>query len=131
MTRYDASNPRHEATPTARFWDWCGDGWVKLCIRPGATLTRTTGGPHDEGYSYTAEEWTNVGVGVIRTRETWGRDCDGRYEDGTTAFCPMTHLAARPMDGPDSPSGNAGISVPEWTYTAEHRRDHAAEAAGY
>jgi hypothetical protein len=125
VTRYDASNPRHEATPTARFWDWQDAGWVKLSIRPGRTLRRCTGGPHEEGYSYTAEAWEHDGDGVHYRRTTWGVDCDGRHESHAEAYCPLADLAAvSSLDGADP-------YRPDWQHGESHQRDHTAEAAGY
>jgi hypothetical protein len=124
MTRYDASNPRHEATPTARFWTFHRDGWVKLSIRPGASLTALTGGRHDEGFSYTAETFENTGCGVAYQWATWGLDCDGRHESGGGAYCPIPDLTATPAD-------TFGPARPDWQQTRRHQRDHAAEAAGY
>ncbi len=130
MTRYDASNPRHETPPTARFWDWTDGCWVKLSIRPGAALHRTTGGPHEEGYSYTAEQWHHTGTGVRYERYTWGRDCDGRHESSAEAYCPLADLAAVLLNSQDG-LGTEAIRRPDWQPGESYQRDHTAEAAGY
>ena len=98
---------------------------MKLSIRPGQTLHRDTGGPCDEGYSYTHESWHNAGTGVVYTRDTSGRDCDGHHESGAQAWCPMTDLrAVSSLDGTEP-------YRPDWQHVVGHQRDHAAEAAGY
>lgn len=130
----------------ARFWVWAAaGGWVKLTLRPGQELEHHSGGPCDEGYSYTREKWTHEGDHVRAKWETNASDCDGRLDQGGASCCPLDQLRARDMhaeeqgraaywgDDPTKPefNGNAGIFAPEWTERRRFQRDHAAEAAGY
>lgn len=112
----------------ARFWVWVNGGWVKLTLRPNHDFQWATGGVADEGYSFTAEQWTHVGDGVEWESHTWGRDCDGRHESNCDVFCALDKLASvaitEPREG-DPPA------LPNWVRLRSGQRDYTAEACGY
>lgn len=108
---------------TARFWDWVNGGWVKITLRAGQVLSRTYGGPTDEGYSRTWERWEFDGAEVEYECCTEGRDCDGRHESGCTVVAWVSELAIR-IEG-------HALPIPNWRKESAHQRDHTAEAAGY
>ncbi len=113
----------------ARFWIWA-NGWVKITLRPGQRLTHESGGPTDEGFSYTAETWTHEGDHVRSEWEVNASDCDGRLDRGGASCCPLDKLRARDMHA-EGFQENVGIFAPEWQDAGRYQRDYAAEAAGY
>lgn len=129
----------------ARFWVWANDGWVKLTLRPGQSLGFCYGGAHDEGYSFTHEEYLHDGERVLSRFESEASDCDGRLDRFIVTACPLDQLRARDMhaeeqaraefwrDDPTKPefNENVGIFAPEWEKVRASQRDRAAEAMGY
>lgn len=115
----------------ARWWDWVNDGWVKLTLRPGQSLSHQSGGPTDEGYSWSSETWEYDGRQVRNSFLATGRDCDGRHESGGACVAALGQLAVefRPLDW-DRPDGD-GVMVPHWEREDRYQRDYSAEAAGY
>jgi hypothetical protein len=130
-----SNHEMRDPVPTARFWVWHGEGWVRLTLRPGTSHEVVTGGPHEEGYSHTATTWAHEGDRVTETTCTRGRDCDGRYEGHWERECRLQDLARVstvdmwPEDYPQRFHQPAG--VPDWRAVSSHQRDHSAEAMGY
>lgn len=111
--------------PNARFWVWHGDGWVKLTLRHGQTLSTYRGGSHSEGCWSEFCSWTHEGDGVRYEHATDGTDCDGRLSSGAKAFCPLGQLKA--LESCEA----SGIFRPFWKWGQSSQRDYAAEACGY
>ena len=104
-----------------RFWIYYKDGYVKLTVRPGASLAFVTGGLHDEGWNYTRTEYRNEGTNVLRRFI----ENDGRLSTFEESWCPKEELAAWQ-------SGNEGAPMlPNWQYGRSRQRDYRAEAYGY
>ncbi|MDE2103991.1 MAG: hypothetical protein KGL39_42535 [Patescibacteria group bacterium] len=116
----------------ARFWYWhsAGDGWVKLTLRPGQILTIRSGGPTDEGYSFSADTFEHCGDRVTVEYFTEGRDCDGRSSWHCECECPLDQLAAEDKTCESMPESK-GIMAPAWQRVRAGQRDYAAEAMGY
>ena len=126
----------------ARFWTWLNDGWVKITLLPEQTLTHHTGGPTDEGYSYTTLTYEHEGDAVRCEESTAACDCDGRLDRGCESYCRLDDLRQRDMGSVDECGQwrgdeyvacpeNAGIFAPSWIRADRWQRDYAAEAAGY
>ena len=103
--------------PNARFNEWVNGGWVTLTIRPGCALDWSSGGAHEEGWSYNHITWRLEGGLLSREMTTEARDCDGRH----------THYSDTEARIEDIDSERR----PAWNRVGESQRDYAAEAAGY
>lgn len=96
------------------------------------TLYTESGGPTDEGYSYTYTRWRlNPEAGeVVCETTTDARDCDGRISHYSVVTCPVGELAEhQPTDfetGEPLP-----FKVPAWREESRRQRDYSAESAGY
>lgn len=112
-------------TQAARFWTWLNDGWVRVTLYPGESLSWSHGERTDEGYSCHGETFAyDERTGDIANEYTaWGRDCDGPYQSGAARHCHLSQLTA---DEPDP-----GIMAPAWQRGHAWQRDAYAEAAGY
>lgn len=124
------------AARNARFWYYVNDSWVKITLREGQALTHNTGGPTDEGYSYSSQTWTHTGAGVMLEWCCEARDCDGRFDRAGDSFCPLDSLASRVLERYDDATGEdvpdpTCPPVPEWKPGDSYQRDYSAEAAGY
>ncbi len=108
----------------ARFWIWWNDGWCKLTLRPGQSVTMYTGKPTDEGFSCEAQTYEYDGETVASEINTWGADCDGRHEWHGESSCTLEGLHGIEGDeyGPDRP---------DWQRGRSSQRDQYAELAGY
>lgn len=117
--------------PNARFWVWECDGWVKLTLKPGQTLRYCYGGPHEEGYSYSEQEFEyDADEMVVISRYTNNsRDCDGPLDYRSESHCRIDELQAEPPDT-DDPYGPRPAR-PNWQKGESCQRDHYAEAMGY
>lgn len=130
---------------TARFWVWANDGWVKLALRNGQTLTHSISGPTDEGYFSQEETWSRDGDHVFRSMDERSRDCDGPHELHVECVFGLSELGSRDMhseeqqraamwgEDPKQPQFNENIDIytPEWTRVSSSQRDAYAEAMGY
>tara|TARA_R110002012_G_scaffold188945_4_gene356123 strand:+ start:1534 stop:1872 length:339 start_codon:yes stop_codon:yes gene_type:complete len=108
-----------------RFWECVsGSGYVKLTLSPGEKLSWQSGGPNEEGYSYT-ETRIKYGKDRTLTREIYwcGGDCDGSYESYSD------YEATRMELGP-SPDGRV-LMRPVWEEVDFSQRDYSAEQANY
>ena len=110
------------------FNDWTED-WETLreitVEEGGKRISFSSGGPNEEGYSYTVREyWAEDGI-VYRREITQSKDCDGRIDrecvttwDGETYRLDDTVL-------------EYGQPLPHWERQDASQRDYSAEAAGY
>lgn len=110
--------------PNARFWHWC-DGWVKLTVPYGETLSWHASWRHDEGYSFCAEEWEHEGYRIVRRHTSGGSDCDGPLEHRNDSACLYSELqSVEPCEAGEPHRAN-------WITLSRSQRDAYAEAAGY
>lgn len=68
----------------ARFWDWVNNGWVKITLKPGQSLSHHRHSKDEEGYSYEHTEWNYFVDGEDEITRNWisgGRDCDGEIRN--------------------------------------------------
>ncbi len=114
---------------TARFWIMLADGWARLSLRDGESLSHCEGGPHEEGYSWTTTVYLRDGSTLTMEEETRSRDCDGSYYGTWSGTCEIALLSSHDL-GPDY--GPApGVGVPLWEGLDSAQRDFSAEQAGY
>lgn len=110
----------------ARFWVYWNGSFVKLTLAPGERVSLFRGGPTDEGYFQESETYyfREDESEVVQDFNSWGSDCDGRFERGGTVTCNVFLLRAVTREGCPYP-------LPDWQYGGQYQRDYAAEAAGY
>lgn len=108
----------------ARFWIF-DNGAVRLKLNAGDSFRHVTGGPTDEGYSYTESFYSFDGKTVIRNYRTQASDCDGRIDRHGVVICALANLSAGYVDA------ESGVTFPEWRHVKRGQRDYSAEAAGY
>lgn len=121
---YYAERIRLGMPVNARFWIWWNQGWIKLTMKPGDTVTMHTGGATDEGYSCEDQTYEYDGECVQSSIDTWGRDCDGGHEWHGESSCQVTSLR-------DNEADEHGPARPEWKRGNCHQRDQYAELSGY
>jgi len=120
-----------------RFWVWhngVGESegsWVKITIPEGESRCIASGGPHDEGYSWTWERYRNDGDALRLESDTESRDCDGPHHHSIDLECLILdgQLDTETHPNPDYAAPN-GQRL-RWERTDERQRDYFAEAAGY
>lgn len=125
---------RIDPTRNARFWVWGPDGWVKLTLKPGQSLTHKSGGPHEEGWSYTDITWQHQGTYLATDQVTNSRDCDGRldrYWEATATKLEPYYDHHDPKTNEYQQSGTLVGDRPVWEEESASQRDHTAEAMGY
>ncbi len=119
--------------PNARFWHW-SNGWVKLTLKPGQTLSWGEYHRTDEGHSFQTCAWTHTGPEITRQWCHGGRDCDGRIETSGADLCPLDRLAnvqACP-DDPERFHEGRLIHRPDWKEAEQTRvYDQFAQASNY
>lgn len=108
----------------ARFWVYSYPGWVRIKLNPGQSLEHVTGGPTDEGYSYTATTWEHCGDHIEMNADWSARDCDGRASSNTDYYCPLDKLEA-------GESGDGEYRTPDWTIGKTRCYDQYAEMMNY
>lgn len=112
----------------ARFWVSIHGQPVKLTLEDGIRISHTTGGPNEEGYSYTTRTWRQFWDRVYFTVDTDARDCDGRMCTHTELQANLDHLKSGYFDE------KSKIAYPDWnrrSYPHSYQRDYSAEAMGY
>lgn len=110
-----------------RFWIiGPGGSPVRMKLRPGQSLSRSEGGPTDEGYSAQGDTFEHCGDHV--RREWWndGRDCDGMFSQGGESCCRADQLDSHICDWEGKTE-----TWPLWQPADQWQRDYQAEAAGY
>jgi hypothetical protein len=110
----------------ARFWVYHRSGIVRIKLNEGQTVGFSYGGPTDEGYSYTAEQYSFDGQHVVSKWRTDARDCDGRITHTGSAHCRFSRLSS----GTFADEVNA-VQFPDWMQGESSQRDFSAEAMGY
>ncbi len=116
---------------TVRFWTMDADSPVRLTLREGAPIRFVTGGPHDEGFSYTHHEYRLEDGRVYSRVYNRSRCCDGPTESTWEGSIPTSRLAwHRLANGPESVTLPDGHMLPVLTPYGWTTHNHA-EAAGY
>lgn len=115
----------------ARFWVWHNNGWVKLTLTPGQSVSFHTGGETEEGWSHEHSVYTHTGEEVESSHGTEGCDCDGRHSWSSESYCHLDDLKARDAYECNPIDENKGIMAPEWTRGSSRQYDQFAEMAGY
>lgn len=117
-----------------RFWVYGPDGWVKLTLKPGRCLTHRSGGPDEEGWSYTTITWSHQGDHLTYEQQTSSQDCDGRmdrYHAATATRLEDYYDHHDPKTNEYQQQGRLVGPRPVWEDHESSQRDHAAEAMGY
>lgn len=109
----------------ARFWIDYKGSIVRLKLHQDQPVRLGYGGPTDEGYSLTTEEYRFEGAAIICEEYRDSRDCDGRYTSHTTVVCAVRNLDTGWHDA------ERGVTFPEWKQTDSRQRDYSAEAMNY
>ena len=84
--------------PNVRFWVWGREGWVKLTLEPGQSLSVDYCENTDEGWSRSSTRWAyeydhDCGRPAVTMEHTTdGTDCDGRLSTERDYFCPVENL---------------------------------------
>jgi hypothetical protein len=107
----------------ARFWVF-GNGWTKLTLSPGQSLSTSEHYGTDEGWTASSQTWTHRGNHVELEWTSDGVDCDGRLSASGNAICMLGNLRTRL-------SMDEKHYLPDWIHEDHQRRDYRAEAAGY
>lgn len=110
----------------ARFWIWHNSTWVKLTLREGDEVALSSGGPTDEGYSYTMTQYSYDGEEVCWETDAIASDCDGRLDSYNVSYCSVMNL--RDVESYDT---DEVYLLPRWERESACQRDYAAEAMGY
>src|SRR5262245_13524241 len=101
---------------TARFWIWHNDGWVRMKITDrDQAFEVVSGGPNEEGFSYTYQRFWIEGDCVFREVVTDARDCDGPLETYDIYRAYGTELECE--------RGDDNHRRPKWEHLEGHRRD--------
>jgi len=108
----------------ARFWVYENGADVQITLRPGQRVQFVTGGPTDEGFSWTETTLRFDGHTVRRETYTSSSDCDGPHEHWFVTTCNLLDLRSHTYDG-------AEHRYPLWETVSASQRDHFAEAMGY
>lgn len=132
--------------PNARFWIYWNDTFIKVRLRPGQTLRLHRFARDEEGWSARTETWFHDDTEVATTVHFEGVDCDGRTSETRSFRCVLFDLQREPVNPlwrQRTPrqdlmhpwhldhTRQRPILNPVWRETSRHRRDYAAEAAGY
>lgn len=105
-------------------WNDATNSLQRVILHADRPLTIESGGPTEEGYSYTTEHYEYHRAEGVVTRETDTRalDCDGRLDRRSLSECPLSDLAAHEHNG---------TRFPVWRRVEANQRDYSAEAMGY
>lgn len=118
---------------TVRFWRYHSDGYVKLTLHPGQVIRFICGGSHDEGYSFSVDEFRHVGPYIELISTAWGRDCDGPRSDSVTSICNPSDLMINETYESywQEPGHDPAIRLPQWRSVESVTFDQFAEMSGY
>ena len=111
----------------ARFWEYINGSRVKLTLKDGQMIRHGYSYPTEEGFHAEYHEWRYWDGVVTLSRETDGRDCDGRLSTHAEFFCAVGDLKA----ALSSDEGGEIFQVPKWQKGKASQRDYSAEAMGY
>ena len=134
-----------------RFWVYSDGAYVRLKMKEGDSFERLSGGPHEEGYCWVAEQWDHNGDHIAFTSASDSRDCDGRLYQVTELACSVDKLSAVPTEADHYTCKCKGFdrheyldevsfvhraecfrpARPDWEEEKSFQRDEYAEAMGY
>ena len=119
-----------------RIWVYWRDSYARITLTEGEPVILCTGGPTDEGYSYSSETflYNKQEETLERVVQHWSLDCDGRHEYTGEYVCPVEECCDEPMRRIDEKTQHVietGDMGPYWTPVDQYVRDHSAEAMGY
>lgn len=122
------SKPRN-----ARFWTFENGGPVKLTLKPGQSLSHSSGGPDDDGWHWEGCTWTHEGDHVHREWGSRGKDCDGILERYGEDVCHLDDLRTYEPCVTDEELATKylGVLWPHWDHQSSGQYDQYAEMAGY
>jgi len=109
----------------ARFLFWWADGFVKLTLKPGQSLSCYQGAKDEEGYNCTSVNFRYDvdDTKIYREDTTWGRDCDGGHSFKSESYCAVSRLRSHKLE--------SGELIPTWEEIDSSQYDQYAEMAGY
>lgn len=125
---------RDDQHKNARFWQWHNNGWVKITLRPGQSLSTADCRQTDEGFCSEYNRWALEDGIVTSEYSQESRDCDGRHSYSCSVECPVGLLRDTELcsDDPiDYHDDGSKYFTPSWVKIGSGQRDHAAEAMGY
>ena len=129
---------------TIRIWTRHNDSWARIPVSE-SPIHLDSGGPHEEGYSYTRESFWIDGPWLYVESSTNARDCDGRLDSSSEHRAPLFY-ELRVETGPNkdrypaympvyalrtdeyAPPDGRGI---QWERVDSSQCDYSAEAMGY
>lgn len=97
--------------PSARFWTFENNSWVKLTLEPGQSLTWGKSARDEEGFSAEGNTWSHDGDRVLLQWSRSGRDCDGYVSEAGELQCSIAELASVPVLIGD---GAEVVDRPDW-----------------
>lgn len=118
----------------ARFYVWENGQDIKITLRPGESVSWSSGGATDEGWSRDYETWSFDGTFVYNESISDGVDCDGRLTRECQSICHLMDLRKCQPTQRDWTSGEDvawGPLVPQWRKLERSQRDQFAEAMNY
>lgn len=111
----------------ARFWTIINGSPVKITLQPHETLRHTRGGPTEEGYSYSGNEWYWDERVVHVLNWSKARGCDGPLETYCEQWinpCDLKHHTSEFVEDPE-------VMFPRYQTMDCCQYDAFAAAAGY
>jgi hypothetical protein len=119
-----------DTPPNARFWNVtpCGE-FVKLTLKYRQTAILKSGGPTDEGYSNTTEQFEHIGYAVICRSASSGSDCDGRHASASTRICELNRLKSGYRGYDETQDPDTTITFPAWRELTPEEKDDLDECA--
>ena len=129
---------------TIRIWTRHNNSWARIPVSE-TPIHLDSGGPHEEGYSYTRESFWIDGPWLYVESSTNARDCDGRLDSFSERRAPLStvlHIGSAPHF--DRWASVEPVSAPRadryappdgrqiaWERVDSSQRDYSAEAMGY
>ena len=117
------NKPTTFTSTTVRFWVWHEGSYTRLTLHADKPVTHHSGGPTEEGYSYSTTTYRLEGGMVTVEHDSTSSDCDGRLDGYHSMECPVADIAAHSYEGEQG--------TPLWSPVEYSQRDYAAERAGY
>lgn len=129
--RYTNMKSNKRETITARWWNYVGNGWVRMALKDGRSVRWHSHRSTEEGWSYEAHIWTRVGDEIYEEISTGGQDCDGRLDRCSTWVTTLDNLAVNEPFSDALAELPEGTRLPAWEPQYRSQYDQFAEMAGY
>lgn len=84
---------KREINPNLRFWTYLRNGWVKITLKAGQSLSWHHSSRDDEGSSFETSQWTHDGDRIMHEWCNGGSDCDGPIRRSGAEFAKADELA--------------------------------------